>query len=256
MFFLCYTFYDNGSHLDLSELVMHLLQVDCDIHYDGRGKTFMPRGIRLVMIKADNSIEIHQDKDIRPLNYMLRAQCIHFVTDSDGYEHLIASAKDETIDVTLYEILFEVHMDVNDSDELERHGTERQIQGWLGSDGFKKVFGDRVEFVMREYQTGRGPVDLLGYDTGDQQVALIEVKRVAKKSDVFQLLRYRSALLEHANDEDMTFVTTAKKDAMHIETRRVHDPHMYLVATRFRPHVKEECERFGIVALNVPKDCV
>lgn len=235
---------------------MYLLQVDCDIRYTGRGSTFMSRGVRLIMIKSDNSIEIHQDKNIRPLNYMLRAEFIQFEMDAFGYDHLIAGSKDETIDVTIYDTLFETHMDLNDSDELERHGTEKQIQQWLSTDGFDDVFKGSVEFVTREYQTGRGPVDLLGYDTRDKQVALIEVKRVAKKSDVFQLLRYRSALLEHADDSDETFVTVAKKDAFPMETRRVQDPHMYLVATRFRPHVKDECERFGIVALNVPKNPV
>lgn len=232
---------------------MHLICADCSVSYEGRGKTNISRGVRLIVIKGDNSVQIHQDKDIKPLNYMSHSKRLDFVT-IDGVRHLIVEAKSETIDVTIYDVIFEQHLDVEDEETLERYGTEKQIQEWLESSGFDLMFHGDVDFVMREYQTGRGPVDVFGYDRHDGQACLIEVKRVAKKSDVFQLIRYRSALLEHADDSEGSFVTTARPDALRVECSRVQDPHMYLVATRFRPNVRAECEKFGIVALKVPKE--
>lgn len=233
---------------------MHLLHTDCEIYYEGRGSTHAPRGVRLVMIKSDNSVAIHQDKDIKPVNYMSKATSIEMGVEEDGYTHLYASSSKESIHVVMYEVLFEQHLDLDVSD-LERYGTESQVQEWLSCDGFKSVFGSSVDFVCREYQTGRGPCDLLGLDKSDGQVVLIEVKRTAKRSDVFQLLRYKSALLEYAGDSG-EFVTTLSDKAVSLPRSAVVAPHMCLVALKFKPGVKDECRKFGIIALRVNPDDV
>lgn len=49
---------------------MRLLQLDCEVFYKGRGQSYLERGDRLIIIKDDNSVSVHQDSKISPLNYM------------------------------------------------------------------------------------------------------------------------------------------------------------------------------------------
>ena len=235
---------------------MHLMQVDCEVTYDGRGYTTLPRGYRLVIIKDDYSVAIHQDKGIRPLNYMSKSAELSQQMGDDGYEHLIVSSNKETIDIKIYEILMETFIDFPDEAELQRQGTEKQLQAWLANeDNFRSVLGDGIEFVTREFQTGKGAVDLLGIDKSDGQIALIEVKREAKRNDPFQVVRYKTALKEHrqraiASGED-SFTTTATKDAIPIPVEACSDPHMILVAPRFKRGVAAECEKRGVLGLQM-----
>lgn len=235
---------------------MHLMQVDCEVTYDGRGYTTLPRGYRLVIIKDDYSVAIHQDKGIRPLNYMSKSTELSQQMCDDGHEHLIASSNKETIDIKIYEILMETFIDFPDEAELQRQGTEKQLQAWLANeDNFRSVLGDGIGFVTREFQTGKGAVDLLGMDKSDGQIALIEVKREAKRNDPFQVVRYRTALREQreaaiAAGED-SFTTTATKDAIPIPVEACADPHMILVAPRFKRGVAAECEKRGVLGLQI-----
>ena len=229
---------------------MHLIQADCTIEYEGRGHTFANQCVRFIMIKSDNTVLIHQDKDVKPVNYMPRALSVEMV-NIDGFYHLIAKNKTETIDVTLYAILYEHSLDVDETESLERHGTETEVQEYLAThEGFAANFGDSMQFLTREYETGKGRVDLLAFDKTDNQVVLIEVKRIAKRSDIFQLVRYQTALLEHSQDEG-SFVTTGQKDALALLCSSVKSPHMILAAGRFRPKVKEDAAKFGIRCVTI-----
>lgn len=235
---------------------MQLMQVDCEVTYDGRGHTTLPRGVRIIIIKDDGSVAIHQDKGIRPLNYMSKSTELAQCLGDDGCEHLIASSNKETIDVRIYSILFETFLDFPDEAELQRVGTEKQLQAWLANDdNFHSVIGDDTDFVAREFATGKGPVDLLGVNRCDGQIVLVEVKREAKRNDPFQVVRYRTALMEQRSqaiaDGEGSFTTTAKKDALPIDVDSCRDPHMFLVAPRFKRGVADECERRGVIGLQI-----
>lgn len=235
---------------------MQLMHIDCEVTYHGRGHTTLPRGHRLVIVKDDGSVAIHQDKGIRPLNYMSKSTELYQTKDDDGYEHFVASSNRETIDIKIYETFIETFLEFPDEAELQRQGTEKQLQAWLANEGnFHAIVGNDVEFVTREFQTGKGAVDLLGMNRVDGQITLVEVKREAKRNDPFQVVRYRTALLEQRQAAieagDDSFKTTATKDAIAIPIEACEDPHMMLIAPKFKRGVAAECERRGIIGLQI-----
>lgn len=235
---------------------MRLMQADCEVTYDGRGYTTLPRGHRLVITKDDGSVAIHQDKGIRPLNYMSKSTELSQYVDDEGFEHFYASSNKESIDIKIYSVLFETFLDFPDEAELQRQGTEKQLQAWLANEeNLRATIGERISFVTREYATGKGPVDLLGMDRVDGQAALIEVKRYAKRNDCFQLVRYRTALRERraeaVEDGQDDFVTTAQKDAVRLPVEAAEDPHMILIAPKFHRGVADECKRRGIIGFEI-----
>jgi RecB family endonuclease NucS len=241
--------YDFSSLLANGANFLHLIQVDCSVHYVGRGETFLDRGVRLLMIKSDGSVSLHQDKNMQPLNYMAKTTDISEFVDDDGFRHMLFSSKREHVDVTVYKVLFEQHLDGFVESDLERHGTEGQLQKWLSLDGnLAAVMGDGTKFVCREYETGKGPVDLLGVRDG--HLVLIEVKRFARRSDTFQLVRYHEALRERCADARClgkdTLASLVPRSDLAVSVDEASDPVLVLVAERFGGRTKEECERLGI----------
>ncbi len=251
---------------------MRLIQTLCTVHYSGRGDTVFDPSVRLVIVKSDGSVMIHRDKGLKPINYMTN------VKDTDEYDsfgvanvklsnngndnehpihHLVVSSKTETIDISMFEIYFDLELDFPEDDkELKRKGTEKQLQAWLSIDkNFEDTFGERCRFLTREWFTGKGNVDLLGFDSSDGQVMLIEVKRIAKRNDVFQVFRYKTALRElyeyavSMGEREVT--TTQSKGAFHVATSSIENPHAILIASKLKDGVREECEKQGVMAIEL-----
>ncbi|MBR9707351.1 MAG: DUF91 domain-containing protein, partial [Candidatus Diapherotrites archaeon] len=57
----------------------------CHAEYKGRASSKLKPGNRLILIKADKSIAIHQNKNLRPTNYMMNST-ISCKTLPDGLE--------------------------------------------------------------------------------------------------------------------------------------------------------------------------
>ena len=236
---------------------MHIIQADCTVEYKGRGHTFLERGVRLILVKDDGSVAIHQDKGMKPLNYMSKSTEIEtWIDPATGRQQFYVASKTESLDIDVYELIYEHFLDFPDEHDLTRYGTEKQLQAWLANDdNLKDTVGPDIDFVTREYQTGKGPVDILGRDNIDNQACLIEVKRYAKKNDSFQLVRYKTSL-EELRDEaretgDGIVRTTAVKGAIEIPADELDDMHMLLVAPKFHRGVEAEAEKRGIRAVKI-----
>ena len=217
----------------------------------------MERGVRLILIKDDGSVAIHQDKGMKPLNYMSKSTEIEYYTAPDtGRQHLYVSSNSESLDIDIFAELFEQFLDFPDDQDLERFGTEKQLQAWLANDdNLKKSVSPDLDFVTREYQTGKGPVDILAKNNQDDQACLIEVKRYAKKNDSFQLVRYKTSLEElrdearYAGEDEVA--TTAVKGAVTLSVDSLDDVHMVLVAPKFHRGVESEAEKRGVRAVKI-----
>ena len=79
---------------------------ECYVEYWGRAASKLPKGKRLLMIKGDSSFAIHQNRLLRPTNYMMNAM-INCEIKDDAF---IVSAKKlnpkEEIKVYFYSIDF------------------------------------------------------------------------------------------------------------------------------------------------------
>lgn len=227
------------------------MQVDCEVDYIGRGKTHLGRGVRLLIRKDDGSVSIHRDKGVMPLNYMGASSFLEEYTDKNGLQHFVFSSKKESIDVGIYNILFETYLADFCEDDLARQGTENQLQAWLAEQiNFEDVIGQDTIFLCREYETGKGSVDLLGYDKADDAIILVEVKRYGKRFDTFQLMRYREAMLDrcaYAESCGLNVVESiSRREAPDLDLGSVRNLKMVLVAERFAKDTVSECEEFGI----------
>ncbi len=164
---------------------MRLLVARCEVRYTGRLNAVLPEAVRLLILKADGSVLVHDDAGgYKPLNWMTAPT---FVRD-DGDRLVVTKPRTEDVlEIRLAEVLSDVRHDMGESVALQKDGVERDLQEALAA--APSALGEELTLVKREWQTEIGPVDLMCRDTAGGWVA-VEIKRVGTIEAVEQLTRY------------------------------------------------------------------
>jgi RecB family endonuclease NucS len=164
---------------------MRLIVARCEVTYSGRVAAVLPEAVRLLILKADGSVLVHDDAGgFKPLNWMTAPT---FVAD-EGDRLVVTKAKsDDALEIRLLEVVSDVEHDMGESAALQKDGVERDLQEALAAS--PDALGEPLALVRREWQTEIGPVDLMCHDPAGEWVA-VEVKRVGTIEAVEQLTRY------------------------------------------------------------------
>jgi len=170
---------------------VRLLVARCEVRYTGRLNAVLPEAVRLLILKADGSVLVHDDAGgYKPLNWMSGATYI----EQEGDTLVVRKPKtDDVLEIRLAEILSDVSHDMGESAALQKDGVERDLQLELAA--APEALGEELTLVKREWQTEIGPVDLMCRDEVGEWVA-VEVKRVATIEAVEQLTRYLGFIRE------------------------------------------------------------
>src|SRR5437764_13110196 len=143
---------------------MRLLVARCEVRYSGRLNAVLPGAVRLLILKADGSVLVHDDAGgFKPLNWMTAPT---FVED-EGDRLVVRKLKTEDVlEIRLAEVLSDVTHDMRESAALQRGGVERDLQEELAAS--PAALGEELSLVKREWSTEVGPVDLMCRDeSGD-----------------------------------------------------------------------------------------
>src|SRR5664280_2840985 len=165
-----------------------LVVARCSVDYIGRLTAHLPPAIRLLMVKADNSVLVHADGgSYKPLNWMsppcwLVEEPGRWVVENKAGEQLLI-----TIDEVLHDSMHELGVDPG----LVKDGVEAHLQVMLAEQ--IELLGAGHRLVRREYPTAIGPVDILARDRSGGTVA-VEIKRRGDIDGVEQLTRYLELL--------------------------------------------------------------
>jgi RecB family endonuclease NucS len=169
---------------------MRLLVARCEVLYTGRLTARLPEAVRLVVVKADGSILVHDDAGgYRPLNWMTPPTAIE--AEGDPLERIVvrkrAGKAEDRLEIRVLELLSDVSHEMGEAAGLEKDGVERDLQAELAAQ--PHALGEPLRLVRREWPTDIGPVDLMCRDEDGGWVA-VEIKRVATIDAVEQLTRY------------------------------------------------------------------
>jgi len=164
---------------------VRLLVARCEVRYSGRLNAVLPEAVRLLMLKADGSVLVHDDAGgYKPLNWMTAPTTV----EDAGDVLVVRKPKTEDVlEIRLVEILSDVTHDMGESAALQKDGVERDLQEEIAA--APSALGEELALVRREWQTNVGPVDLMCKDAAGEWVA-VEIKRVATIEAVEQLTRY------------------------------------------------------------------
>src|SRR5882672_2751599 len=164
---------------------MRLVVARCEVYYTGRLTAVLPEAVRLLILKADGSVLVHDDAGgYKPLNWMSGSTFI----EQDGDTLVVRKPKTEDVlEIRLVEVLSDVVHDMGESAALQKDGVERDLQEELAA--APASLGEELTLVKREWATEVGPIDLMCRDDDGEWVA-VEIKRLGTIEAVEQLTRY------------------------------------------------------------------
>jgi RecB family endonuclease NucS len=170
---------------------MRLLVARCEVRYTGRLNAVLPEAVRLLILKADGSVLVHDDAGgFKPLNWMTAPTSV----EDAGDALIVRKPKtDDALEIRLVEILSDVRHDMGESAALQKDGVERDLQEELAA--APAALGEDLILVKREWTTEVGPVDLMCRDEAGEWVA-VEIKRIGTIEAVEQLTRYLGFIRE------------------------------------------------------------
>ena len=170
---------------------MRLLVARCEVRYSGRLSAILPEAVRLLILKADGSVLVHDDAGgYKPLNWMTAPT----VVEDEGDRLVVHKPKTEDVlEIRLVEVLSDVVHDMGESAALQKVGVERHLQEELAA--APSALGEDLTLVKREWPTDVGPVDLMCKDAAGEWVA-VEIKRIGTIEAVEQLTRYLGFIRE------------------------------------------------------------
>jgi RecB family endonuclease NucS len=164
---------------------VRLIVARCEVTYAGRVSAVLSEAVRLLMVKADGSLLVHDDAGgYKPLNWMTAPT---FVADEGDRLVVTKPKSDDVLEIRLLEVLSDVEHEMGESAALQKDGVESDLQEALAAT--PDALGESLTLVRREWQTEIGPVDLMCRDGVGEWVA-VEVKRVGTIEAVEQLTRY------------------------------------------------------------------
>jgi len=178
---------ENGNRVRL----VRLLVARCEVRYTGRLTAVLPEAVRLLILKADGSVLVHDDAGgYKPLNWMTGPT---FIEELGDVLVVRKSKTEDVLEIRLAEVLSDVTHDMGESAALEKDGVERDLQLELAA--APAALGEALTLVKREWSTEVGPVDLMCRDENGEWVA-VEIKRIGTIDAVEQLTRYLGFIRE------------------------------------------------------------
>ncbi len=187
-----------------------VFSANCEIIYSGRAESFLAEGDRIIMIKPDKTLIIHQPIGSSPVNYM-KENTEHRITSNEEGTFLRSRniALKEWMDIKLNRIYFSNAYALEDGQKLQLSGTEKDMSDMLYArpdliePGFKAV--------SREEQTRYGFLDVFGHDR-DGNLVIIECKRYnADLGAVTQLRRYVEKMKQSKGTDKIRGIMAAPK---------------------------------------------
>src|SRR3954454_10527005 len=163
---------------------VRLIVARCEVTYSGRLSAVLPEAVRLLILKGDGSVLVHDDAGgYKPLNWMTAPT---FIAD-DGDRLVVAKPKSEdALEIRLHEGLSDLAHDMGESAALQKAGVERALQEALAA--APEALGEPLTLVRREWQTEIRPVELMCRDEAGW--VAVEGEGIGTIEAVEQLTRY------------------------------------------------------------------
>jgi len=160
----------------------------CEVDYLGRATSRLPRGKRLILIKGDNSISIHQNRLVRPTNYMMNTR-IAIEPKEDGAVLFAKRLKPkESLTVTFDRIDDVQAYEMEISNDLRLSGSEKDLNELLMQD--LSMIEPGLKPLNQQEHFRKGIADIIAEDAEGNMVVIELKRRQADFASVTQLQRY------------------------------------------------------------------
>lgn len=183
---------------------------NCEIRYSGRAESFLPEGDRIILIKEDGTLLVHQPTGNNPINYMKAGSKFSVFLEGDSLSLQTKGPNGkEFMDINVKRIHFLNYQKLNDGKSIEIKGTEKDMADMIMKNPGCVEEGFRP--FNREEHTMYGFIDVFGTDK-DGKVTVVECKRYnADLAAVTQLRRYVEKIKESKGIDEVRGIIAAPK---------------------------------------------
>ena len=144
---------------------------NCEINYTGPAVSYLPDGDRLIVIKPDQTLLIHQPSGSAPVNYMKAETSHRFVRDASGfYLQSENPGLKEYLKLKINKVHFYNTVKLEDGHKIQLDGTEKDMSDFLYANPHLIEEGFRP--LSREEHTKYGFIDVFGYDKSNVLVVV------------------------------------------------------------------------------------
>lgn len=182
----------------------------CRIKYSGRAESFLDLGDRIVLIKEDKTLLVHQPNGNNPINYM-KSGTAHSMMLNEG-KLLLKSTnllQKEFMEITIERIHFFNTHKLEDGQDIVVTGTEDDMSDMLYKN--PEMIEKGFKPVSQEEQTKYGFIDVFGVDKNGV-LTVVECKRYRADLDsVTQLRRYVEKIMESKGINNVRGIIAAPK---------------------------------------------
>jgi len=217
----------------------------CEVLYSGRAEAHLPLGDRLLILKQDGVLLIHQPEKGNPINY-LKAGASLSLERHGAHLLLKGTLGKEFLEVALFRIHEVMRRKLEDGQRQLLHGNEAEMSDYLRD--HPELLGPDFRPVSREEQTSVGFLDLFGHD-GKGSLVVVECKRyTAGLSAVSQLHRYVEKVKRVRGTTRVKGIIASPKITVHAEEllhdygyawSRVEPPHRHAQHARLQQSLTE-----------------
>jgi RecB family endonuclease NucS len=176
---------------------MRIIVAECEIDYDGRASSSLSTGERVIIIKNDNSVLVHTENKLKPINYMATSDIIEFYPNVVKFDTIFATRRKphhEVISIYIRRMINDIKLELSDSEDFTLSGSERDLQIYLMEN--PGMIEEGFEVLAIEFPTPAGAIDIFGQDARGIPT-IVEIKRVkGSQAAAGQLKRYHDSLVE------------------------------------------------------------
>jgi endonuclease len=168
---------------------------NCEIVYSGRAEAFLRKGDRMIIIKNDKTVVVHQPEGSAAINYMRTGSSCELEKLED---HLLLKVKSpdakEFLEVEIFRVHSMIHHKLEDGIKQELAGNEKDMSDMIKD--HPELISPDFKPLSREEHTTFGFIDVFGHDKKGNFV-IVECKRyTASLQCVTQLRRYVEKISE------------------------------------------------------------
>jgi len=196
---------ENPSIKEIGEILEHgiknnailIITACCRVYYEGRAKSTLEYGDRVIIIKPDGSFLVHKDEKRNPVNWQPPGCKVKYGVKNDLI--LIKSIRTkpkEILDVEISQTHVIMYFIAQDYEKLDLSGSEEDMANLIFYEN-PEVIEEGFKPTAKEKSISNGVIDIVGRDK-DNNLLLLELKRGRATLDaVSQLKRYIDNLKEH-----------------------------------------------------------
>ncbi|RLI11088.1 endonuclease NucS [Candidatus Bathyarchaeota archaeon] len=171
---------------------------NCWVNYQGRARSILNPGERILIIKEDGSVLVHRPRGYEPVNWQPPGCIFHFRLEGDLlFIKAVRRKPRETLKIFFDKIYLLAAMSLADKGEFFLHASEEEMQKAIINQ--PSLIEEGLRIIAYEKKVEPGFMDVYGVDR-DGRLVVIEIKRrTAGKEAVFQLSKYVNSLRGELN---------------------------------------------------------